>query len=181
MLGPEIVQLTTDKIKVIQQRLQTAQSHQKSYANVRRRDLKFEEGDHVFLKVSPSKGINRFGKKGKLKPRYIGPFEVLQRIGAVAYRIALFPELSHIHDVFHVSMLRKYVHDPAHVINHYPLDVREDLSYVKILIEIVDRRDQVLRNKVIPLVRVVWRNHSYEESTWEREDEIRERYPSLLE
>ncbi|GFY87070.1 hypothetical protein Acr_05g0007090 [Actinidia rufa] len=107
MLGPEIVQLTTDKIKVIQQRLQTAQSRQKSYADIRRRELEFEEGDHVFLKVSPSKGINRFGKKGKLKPRYIGPFEVLQRIGTVAYRIALPPELSHVHDVFHVSMLRK--------------------------------------------------------------------------
>ncbi|GFS41553.1 hypothetical protein Acr_00g0075070 [Actinidia rufa] len=140
MLGPEIVQLTTDKIK----------------------------------------GINRFGKRGKLKPRYIGPFEILQRIGTVAYRIALPPELSHVHDVFHVSMLRKYVHDPAHVIHHYPLDMREDLSYVETPIEIVDRRDQVLRNKVIPLVRVVWRNHSYEESTWEREDEIRERYPSLI-
>ncbi|GFS42479.1 hypothetical protein Acr_00g0080050 [Actinidia rufa] len=133
MLGPEIVQLTTDKIK------------------------------------------------GKLKPRYIGPFEVLQRIGTVAYRIALPPELSHVHDVFHVSMLRKYVHDPTHVIHHYPLNMREDLSYVETPIEIIDRRDQVLRNKVIPLVRVVWRNHSYEESTWEREDEIRERYPSLLE
>ncbi|GFZ15639.1 hypothetical protein Acr_25g0000480 [Actinidia rufa] len=140
MLGPEIVQLTTDKIK----------------------------------------GINRFGKRGKLKPRYIGPFEILQRIGTVAYRIALPPELSHVHDVFHVSMLRKYAHDPAHVIHHYPLDMREDLSYVETPIEIIDRRDQVLRNKVIPLVRVVWRNHSYEESTWEREDEIRERYPSLL-
>ncbi|GFS36587.1 hypothetical protein Acr_00g0046810 [Actinidia rufa] len=154
MLGPEIVQLTTDKIKVIQQRLQTAQSRQKSYANVRRRDLEFGEGDHVFLKISPSKGINRFGKRGKLKPRYIGPFEILQRIGTVAYCIALPPELSHVHDVFHVLMLRKYVHDPTHVINHYPLDVKEDLSYVEKPIEIIDRRDQVLRNKVIPLVRV---------------------------
>ncbi|GFS42569.1 hypothetical protein Acr_00g0080620 [Actinidia rufa] len=162
-------------------RLQTAQSRQKSYVDVRRRDLEFGEGDHVFLKISPSKGINRFGKRGKLKPRYIGPFEILQRIGTVAYRIALPLELSHVHDVFHVSMLRKYVHDPAHVIHHYPLNMREDLSYVEKPIEIIDRRDQVLRNKVIPLVRVLWRNHSYEESTWEREDEIRERYPSLLE
>ncbi|GFS32089.1 hypothetical protein Acr_00g0020760 [Actinidia rufa] len=134
MLGPEIVQLTTDKIK-----------------------------------------------KGKLKPRYIGPFEVLQRIGTVAYRIALPPELSHVHDVFHVSMLRKYVHDPTHMIHHYPLGIREDLSYVETPSEIVDRRDQVLRNKVIPLVRVGWQNHAYEESTWEREDEIRELYPFLFE
>ena len=78
-------------------------------------------------------------------------------------------------------MLRKYVHDPTHVIHHYPLDVREDLSYVETSIKIVDRRDQVLRNKIIPLVRVVWQNHSWEESTWEREDEVREHYPSLFE
>ena len=114
----------------------------------------------MFLKVSLSKGIRHFGKKGKLKPKYIEPFEVLQWIGAVAYRIALPPELSHVHDVFHVSILRKYIHDPTHMINHYPLDVSKDLSYVKIPIEIVDHHDQVLRNKVIPLVRVIWRNHS---------------------
>ena len=125
---------------------------------VRRQELEFEEGDHVFLKVSPFKGINRSGKKKKLKLRYIEPFEVLQWIRTVAYRIALPPELSHVHDVFHVSMLRKYVHDPTHVINHYPLDVSEDLNYVKTPIEIVDHRDQVLRNKVIPLVRVIWQN-----------------------
>ena len=110
----------------------------------------------MFLKVFPSKGISRFGKKRKLKPRYIKSFEVLQRTGAVTYRIALPPELSHVHDVFHVLILRKYVHDPTHVINHYPLDVSKDLSYVETPIEIVDRHEQVLRNKVIPLVRVVW-------------------------
>ena len=106
----------------------------------------------MFLKVSPSKGISRFNKKRKLKLRYIRPFEVLQRVGAIAYCIALPPELSHVHNVFYVSMLRKYAHDPMHVISHYPLDMSEDLSYIKRPIEIVDRRDQVLRNKVIPLV-----------------------------
>ena len=95
----------------------------------------------MFLKASPSKGINRFGQKKKLKPRYIGPFEVLQRVGTLAYRIALPPELSHVHNVFHISMLRKYVHDPMHVINHYPLAVSEDLSYIEKPIEIVDRRN----------------------------------------
>ena len=137
---------------MIQQRLQTAQSGQKKYADVQRRDLEFEEGDHVFLKVSPSKGIIRFGKKGKLKPRYIEPFKILQRVGTLAYRIALPPELSHVHDVFHVSMLRKYVQDPMHMINHYSLAVSEDLSYIKKSIEILDRLEQVLRNKVILLV-----------------------------
>ena len=126
----------------------------------------------MFLKVSLSKEISHLGKKGKLKPRYNGPFEILQQIGAVTYRIALPPELSYIQDVFHVSILRKYVHDPMHVINRYPLDVSEDLNYDETSFEIVDRHDQVLRNKVIPLVRVLWQHHKWEESTWEREDEI---------
>ena len=132
------------------------------------------------MKVSPSKGIHRFEKKGKLSPRYIGPFEVLERVGPVAYCIALPPELSQVHNVFHVSMLRKYVHDPTHVIDHHPLAVNEDLSYVERPIQILDRREQVLRNKVIPLVRVLWQNHTWEESTWEHEDEIRDRYPYLF-
>ena len=136
------------------------QSCKKRYADGRRRDLEFDEVNHVLLKVSPSKWINHFGKKGKLKPRYIGPFEVLQRVGTLAYRIALPPELSHVYDVFHVSMLRKYVQDPMHMINHYSLAVSEDLSYIKISIEILDLRNQVLRNKVILLVRVLWQNHT---------------------
>ena len=107
LLVPDKVQETTEKIQVIRKRLKTAQSRQKSYANNRRRDIEFEIGDFVFLKVSPSKGIIRFGKKGKLSPRFIGPFEVLERVGSIAYRIALPPALSHVHDIFHVSMIRK--------------------------------------------------------------------------
>ena len=125
--------------------------------------------------------MHNVGKKGKLKSRYVRPFEVLQRVGVVVYKVALPPELSHVHDIFHVSMLRKYVRDPTHVINHYPLEISGELSYVEKPIEIVDRRDQVLRNKVIPLVRVPWQNHTWEESTWEREDEMRERYSLLFE
>ena len=177
ILGPEIVQLTTEKIQLIRQRLQTAQSRHKSNADMHRRDLEFEKGDHVFLKVSPSKGIVRFGKKGKLSPRYIGPFEILDRVGAVAYRLALPPNLSNVHNVFHVSMLRRYISDPSHILAYEPLDVREDLTYVEQPVQILDRRDQVLRTKVIPLVKVLWRNHVVEEATWEREDEIRVKYP----
>ena len=95
-----------------------AQSRQKSYADVRRRDLEFEVGDHVFLKVAPMRGVLRFGKKGKLSPRFIGPFEILERVGAVAYKIALPPNLATVHNVFHVSMLQKYTPDPTHVIEH---------------------------------------------------------------
>ena len=120
-------------------------------------------------------------KKGKLKPRYIGPFDILQRVGTFAHHIALPLELSHVHDVFHILMLMKYVHDPMHVINHYPLALSEDLSYIKKSIKILDRRDQVLRNKVIPLVRILWQNHTWEESTWDCKDEIRKCYPFLFE
>ncbi|KAL5554209.1 hypothetical protein UlMin_041610 [Ulmus minor] len=126
------------------------------------------------------KGVMRFGKKGKLSPRYIGPFENLERIGKVAYRLALPPELSPVHNVFHVSMLRRYVSDPSHVLENEPIEVHEDLTYEEQPVQILDRKDKTLRNKVISLVKVLWRNHKVEEATWEREDEMRTKYPHLM-
>ncbi|KAL5548319.1 hypothetical protein UlMin_003550 [Ulmus minor] len=114
--------------------MKTAQSRQKSYVDKRRQPLEFQVGDSVFLKVAPMKGIMRFRKKGKLSPRYIGPFEILERIGKVAYKLALPPDLSAVHNVFHVSMLRKYVSDPSHVLENKPIDVREDLTYEEQLV-----------------------------------------------
>ncbi|KAL5553746.1 hypothetical protein UlMin_041147 [Ulmus minor] len=113
---------------------------------------------------------------GKLSPRYIGPFEILERIGKVAYKLALPSELASVHNVFHVSMLRKYVSDPSHVLESEPIEVREDLTYQEQPVQILDRKDKALRNKVIPLVKVLWRNHKAEEATWEREDEMRAKY-----
>ena len=101
---------------MIKRGLETATSRQKNYADPKRRDVEFQVGDYVFLKVSPMKGVMRFGKKGKLAPRYIGPFEILERIGMVAYRLALPPDMSQVHPVFHVSMLREYILDPLHVL-----------------------------------------------------------------
>ena len=177
LLGPEIVQESSEKIKIIRERLLVAQSRQKSYADRRRRPLEFAEGDLVFLKVSPKKGIIRFGKKGKLDPRYVGPFEVVQRIGEVAYRLALPPQLSLVHDVFHVSMLRKYHPDPGHVIQWQEVEVVEDATYEERPIQILDWKEQVLRTKMIPLVKVLWQHHGVEEATWEMEDAIRAKYP----
>ena len=171
---------TTEAVKLIRQRLETAQSRQKSYADKRRRPLEFLVGDAVFLKVAPLKGVMRFGKKGKLSPRYIGPFEIIERIGKVAYRLALNPELASVHNVFHVSMLKKYVADPSHVLSQEPIEVHEDLTYEEKPVKILDRQDKMLRNKVIPLVKVLWRNHKVEEATWEREDDMRARYPDLF-
>ena len=115
--SPDLIRDTSEKVCLIQKCLLTAQSRQKSYANRRRRPLEFEVGDHVFLKVVPKRGVVRFGKQGKLVPRYIGPFEVLERVDTVAYWLTLSPSLSGVHEVFHVSMLRKYTLDPAHVLD----------------------------------------------------------------
>ena len=134
----------------------------------------------MFLKVAPLKGVMRFGKKGKLSPRYVRPFEIIQRIGKVAYKLALSPELSSVHDVFHVSMLKKYVFDPSHVLNQEPIEVHKDLTYEDKPIKILDREEKVLRNKVIPLVKVLWRNHKIKEATWEHEDDMKARYPDLF-
>ncbi|GMP66376.1 hypothetical protein CsSME_00026758 [Camellia sinensis var. sinensis] len=168
----ELVRETTEKVELIRRRLVTAQSRQKSYADRRRRPLAFEVGDHVFLKISPRRGLMRFGKSGKLSPRFIGPFEILEKIGEVAYRLALPPQLSGVHDVFHVSMLRKYEPDPSHVLDWTDLEVDEDASYEERPVRVLDRRDQVLRGKTIPLVKVLWKHHGVEEATWERELEM---------
>ena len=178
--GPELAKETTETVRVIRKRLQTAQSRQKSYADRRRRPLAFEVGDHVFLKVSPRRGITRFGKGGKLAPRFIGPFEILERIGEVAYRLALPPQLSGVHDVFHISMLRKYEPDPSHVLEWSALDLDTDVSFEEKPLEVLDRRDQVLRGKTIPLVKVLWSHSGVEEATWEREEDIRAKYPELF-
>ncbi|KAL0546144.1 hypothetical protein IC582_016050 [Cucumis melo] len=181
LMGPELVQSTNEAIQKIRSRMHTAQSRQKSYADVRRKDLEFEVGDKVFLKVAPMKGVLRFARRGKLSPRFVGPFEILERIGPVAYRLALPPSLSTVHDVFHVSMLRKYVPDPSHVVDYEPLEIDENLSYVEQPVEVLAREVKTLRNKQIPLVKVLWRNHRVEEATWEREDDMRSRYPELFE
>ncbi|KAL0546479.1 hypothetical protein IC582_016389 [Cucumis melo] len=181
LMGPELVQSTNEAIQKIRSRMHTAQSRQKSYADVRRKDLEFEVGDKVFLKVAPMRGVLRFERRGKLSPRFVGPFEILERIGPVAYRLALSPSLSTVHDVFHVSMLRKYVPDPSHVVDYEPLEIDENLSYIEQPVEVLAREVKTLRNKEIPLVKVLWRNHRVEEATWEREDDMRSRYPELFE
>ena len=116
LLGPDMVQESTEKIRIIRKRMKAAQSRQKAYADQRRRPLEFAEGDKVFLKVSPIRGVMRIGRRNKLGPRYVGPFEILKRIGPLAYRLALPPEMVKIHNVFHISQLRKYTSDPSHVL-----------------------------------------------------------------
>ena len=152
LLGPEIVQTTVDKVNVIRARLKAAQDRQKSYADKRRKDLEFEVEDRVFLKLSPWKGVVRFGK---LSPRYIGPFEIVERIGPVAYRLDLLEELSRVHNVFHISMQRKYISNPSHVLETPEIELRDDLSYEEQPVQILGREEKELRNKTISLVKVL--------------------------
>ncbi|KAL0373523.1 UNVERIFIED_CONTAM: Transposon Tf2-11 polyprotein [Sesamum radiatum] len=177
--GPELVQETVDKIQTVKQCLRAAQDRQKSYVDKHRRKMEYEVGEKVFLKVSPWRGILRFGKKGKLSPRYIGPYEILERVGPLAYRLALLVELSQIHDVFHVSMLRRYRSDPSHILREPEVEISEGLTYVEEPIEILDRSIKRLRNKEISMVNVKWSHHSPREATWEVEN-MREKYPYLF-
>ena len=147
---------------------------------MRRLPLEFEVGDHVFLKVMPKRGVVRFGKRGKLLSRFIGPFEILKRIGFIAYRLALPPSMSGVHEVFQVSMLRKYTPDPAHVVDWGQIEVDTDGTFEEGPVCILDNRDQVLRRKTVRQVRVLWRHYGVEESTWERDDTMRATYPFLF-
>lgn len=155
LLGPDLVRETSEQVEVIRQRLKTAQSRQKSYADKRRRPLEFAVGDRVFLRVAPRHGVQRFGRKGKLSPRYVGPFEILKRIGEVAYQLDLPQALERVHSTFHVSMLRKYEPDPSHVISFEGIEVSEDLTFEEAPVKILERRTQELRRKSIPLLRVL--------------------------
>ena len=178
--GPDLIRDTLEKVSLIRQRLLTAQSRQKSYADVRRRPLGFEVGDHFSLKVNPKRGVVRFGKCGKLSLRFIGPFEIFERVGTFVYRLALPPSMSGVHEVFHVSMLWKYTPDPAHVVDWGQIEIDTDGTFEEGPVYIVDSRDQVLRRKTVRLVRVLWRHCGVEESTWELEDTLRATYPFLF-
>ena len=137
-------------------------------------------GDYVFLRVSPLKGLRRFGRKGKLGPNFVGPFEILERVCQVAYRLALPPALSAVHNIFHVSALRRYVSDVSHILSYEDLELEPDLFFEEQPVQILDRKDKVLRNKTIPLVKVLWRNSKVGEATWELELDMQSQYPELF-
>nr|GFA09800.1 putative nucleotidyltransferase, ribonuclease H [Tanacetum cinerariifolium] len=178
--GPELIEVTNEKVAVAKEKLKEARSRQKSYADHHRRSLEFNHGDRVFLKVSPCRGVQRFGIKGKLSPRFIGPFEILDRVGELSYRLALPLQLSHVHNVFYVSLLRGYKYHPLHVVS-YPLDqIREDLSLADEAEKILDRQERVMRNKTIHFVKILWKNHFEREATWETEESIRASYPRFF-
>ncbi|GJV84349.1 putative reverse transcriptase domain-containing protein [Tanacetum coccineum] len=154
LTGPEIIHETTKKIVQIRQRLQAARDRQRSYANIRRKPLEFQVGDRVMLKVSPRKGVIRFGKRGKLNPRYIGPFKILERIGPVAYKLELPEELSNVHNTFHISNLKKCLSNESLVIPMKELQLDNKLNFVEEPVEIMDREVKQLKQSRIPIIKV---------------------------
>ena len=160
--GPGLIRDTSEKVSFIRQHLLTAQGRQKSYADVGRRPLEFEVGDHVFLKVMPKRGLVRFDKRGKLSSKFIEPFEILEKVGTIAYRLALPANMSGVHKVLHVSMLRRYTPDSAHVMDWGEIEIDTDGTFEEGPVCIMDSRDQVLRRKAVRLVRVLWRHRGGE-------------------
>ncbi|KAL5810819.1 hypothetical protein ACOSQ3_027556 [Xanthoceras sorbifolium] len=181
LVGSDVTRQTEEKVKIIKDILKAASGCQKSYAVLKRRDIEYVVGDRVFLKVSPWKKILRFRKKGKLSPRLIGPYKIIERVEPVAYRLALPLELEKIHDVFYVSMFRRYRSDPSHKVQTEAIEIQPDLTYEEEPMEILDREIKELRNKKIPLVKILWRNHNVEEATLESEEVMRQQYPQLFE
>ncbi|GJS04634.1 putative reverse transcriptase domain-containing protein [Tanacetum coccineum] len=180
LTGPEIVRETTEKIIQIKHRLQASRDRQKCYADKRRKPLEFQVGDRVMLKVSPWKGVIRFGKRGKLNPRYIGPFKILAKVGTVAYRLELPEKLSRVHSTFHVSNLKKCLSDEPLAIPLDEIHIDEKLHFIEEPVEIMDREVKRLKQSRIPIVKVRWNSKRGPEYTWEREDQMQKKYPHLF-
>ncbi|GKA44609.1 putative reverse transcriptase domain-containing protein [Tanacetum coccineum] len=180
LIGPELVQETTEKISQIKDRLKAARDRQKSYADKRRKPLEFSVGDYVLLKVSPWKGVVRFGKKRKLAPRFVGPFEIVEKVGPVAYRLDLPEELNGVHDTFHVSNLKKCLADPTLQVPLDEIRVDDKLNFMEEPVEILEREFKKLKRSRIAIVKVRWNSKRGPEFTWEREDQMKLKYPHLF-
>ncbi|GKA70039.1 hypothetical protein Tco_0776103, partial [Tanacetum coccineum] len=161
-------------------RLKAARNHQKSYADKRRKLLKFSVGEYVLLKVSPWKGVVHFGKKGKLTPRFVGLFEITERIGPVAYRLRLPDELNGVHDTFHVSSLKKCLTDPTLQVPLDEIQIDAKLNFVEEPVEILERELKNLKRSRIAIVKVRWNLKRGPKFTWEHEDQMRLKYLDLF-
>jgi hypothetical protein len=174
IFGSDILWEAERQVQMVRENLKLAQSRQKSYADNRRRELRFQVGDFLYLKVSPMRGLRCFKIRGKLAPRYIGPFKILEQRGEVAYQLELPTQLSDVHDVFHVSQLRKCLR----VLEE--LRVGEDLTYQEYPVKILDTSDKVTRNNHYKICKMQWSNHTKEEATWEKEDQIKVELPDIF-
>jgi hypothetical protein len=177
---PDILQEVEKQVHMVRENLRVAQSRYKSYADHRRRELSFEVRDFVYLNVSPMRGMRRFKARDKLAPRFTGPFKILEMRGEVAYQLELPSQLSDVHDVFHVSQLKKCLQVPEEQLPIEDLDAKEDLSYQEYPIKILKTSERVTRNKRIKMCKVQWSHHTKEEATWEREEEMKAEFPSFI-
>ncbi|WVZ97643.1 LOW QUALITY PROTEIN: hypothetical protein U9M48_043160, partial [Paspalum notatum var. saurae] len=178
--GQDLVTQAKEQVKFIHSNLKRAQTRQQSYSDRRRRPLAFEEGDQVYLRVSPMKGVHRFGVNGKLVPRYVGPFKIIERCGSVAYRLELPPHLAAVHDVFHASQLKKCLRVPEEVVDTSQSQIQPDLTYEEHPIRILDQKQRSTRQRAINFYKVQWSNHSEEEATWEQEEFLQTKYLGFL-
>jgi hypothetical protein len=180
IFGPDLVTEAEDKVKLIQANLKAAQSRQKSYTDQRRKPLQFQVGDYAYLRVSPTKGVQRFGIKGKLAPRYIRPFEITEAYGPVAYRLRLPTQLATIHDVFNISQLKKCIKVPTEIIEQQAIEIEPDLSYIEQPLQILDTKERSTRRKKIKMYKILWDHHTIEEATWETEEYLQQNFPGFL-
>jgi hypothetical protein len=176
---PDIIEEDEVTVHHVQDNLKATMSRQETYANKRRRPLEFEVGDHIYLWVSPMKGMKRFGLKGKLAPRYIGPFPILEKCGTLAYKLKLSPSLAGVHDIFHVSQLKKCLKAPTDVVLPKVTPLEADLSYPEHPIKVLDQKDRVTRRKTTKFFKIQWSNHSKEEATWESEHFLCSQHPEF--
>jgi hypothetical protein len=168
------------QVRMVRKNLRVTQSREKSYTDHRRRELRFEVGDFVYLKVSPMRGLRYFKVRGKLAPRFIGPFKILEKRGEVAYQLELPPQLSNVNDVFHVSQLKNCLCVPEEQIPMKDLDAKKDLSYQEYLIKILEMSERVTWNKRVKMCKVQWSHHTKAEATWKREEELKAEFPRFF-
>jgi hypothetical protein len=181
LFGPKLVQEAEEKVSVIRENLRAAQMRQKSYHDKAKAPREFEVGNYVYLKVSPTKGVQRFGVKGKLAPRYIGPYEVTEKFGTVAYRIRLPDRLAAVHDVFHVSQLKKCEQIPeAQIIEETNAEIEPDVSLAEYPMRVLDHKERQTRWQKVKMYKIQWSHHTEEEATWETEQFLNTKYPDFL-
>ncbi|XP_052882260.1 uncharacterized protein LOC128290593 [Gossypium arboreum] len=180
MMGIDLIREIGDKVPIIHDSLKVASDCQKSYADLKRKYIESVVGDRVFLKVSPWKKVLRFGRKGKLSLRFIRPYEIIERVDPVAYRLALPPKLEKIHNVFHISMIGRYKSDPSYMIPHSEVELQLDLTYFEEPVKILAREVKELQNKRLPLVKILRHRHGAEEAIWETEELMKLQHPNLF-
>jgi hypothetical protein len=181
IFGPDLVDEAEATVHRIQHNMKTVKSRKETYPNKSHRPLEFEVGDHVYLRVSPMKGVKRFEVKGKLVPHYIGQFSILEKCGTVAYKLDLPPSLaSLVHNIFHVSQLKKCLKAPMDVLLPEVTPLEADLSYLEHPIKVLDQKGHVRRRKTIKFLKIQWSNHTKEEAMWESEDFLHSRHSDFM-